>query len=225
MDVTVRGDDADPDLLWVMGWGNRADSRHESWFVDRLVDAGYRVHAVELPTNPTDVSDAWVGPVAAYRADLEDHVVVGHSAGGLTATLLAVDTRRVLLAPWWGIPPGQPALLHLLVRLPTSARVVPVDQDPSMLGDLATEEDLTGPDRVSPAFVRAVQRAQAALPPLADEDVVFCSLCDEVVSVRAVGRHADAEQVRLYDGGHELFASGGREAYADRVVAAVDEWY
>ena len=29
------------DLVWVMGWGNVADSRHERWLIDQFVDAGY----------------------------------------------------------------------------------------------------------------------------------------------------------------------------------------
>jgi hypothetical protein len=43
-----------------------------------------------------------------------------------------------------------------------------------------------------------------------------------VVSVRAIGEHVSADQVELSDGGHELFASSGRETHAERLVAALD---
>ena len=55
-----------------------------------------------------------------------------------------------------------------------------------------------------------------------DDAVVFCSLRDEVVSVRAIGEAADADQVRVYEGGHELFSSRRRDEYVEDVLAAVD---
>lgn len=99
MQFDAFGDPSDPDLLWVMGWGNRVDSRHERWFVDRLVDAGYRVHAAEVPTNGTDFEADYLAPVRAYRADLGNLRVVSHSTGGLVVAHLEPAEPAVYLSP------------------------------------------------------------------------------------------------------------------------------
>jgi len=209
------------DLLFVMGWGNTVDSRHERWFVDYLVEAGFRVHAMEVPTNGTAFDADYLAPVRSYRADIGDHLVLSHSTGGLVVAHLRPDEHAVYLSPWWGMA-GDSTLAGLLARLPTDRPLLPAGIDPSGLGELAERCDLTAPDRASPAWLRTMGGAQESVPPIDDGDVVFCSLRDRVVSVRAIGEHASADQVELYDGGHELFASSGRESHAERVVAALD---
>jgi predicted alpha/beta hydrolase family esterase len=210
------------DLVWVMGWGNRADSRHERWFVDRLAAADYRVHAAEIPTNGTDFEADYLAPVRDYRTSVDDHRLVAHSMGGLVVAHLEPDDDVVYLGPWWGMAGEPPLVAELLFRLPTARPVIPTPIDPAALGGLATEADRTAPDRLSPAWIRTMRDAQASLPPLGDGDVVFYSPDDQVVDPAAVERHATANQRHAYDGGHELFASEGREGLADRVVEALE---
>lgn len=216
MQVDVFGD-GDADLLWVMGFGNRADSRHERWFVDRLVGAGHRVHAAELPTNGTDFEADYLDPVRSYRADLGDHALVSHSMGGLVTAHLRPDQPVVYLSPWWGS--DLPAPLRPLLWLPTTLRILPSGIDPEGLGGLATAEDVTAPSRVSPGWLSTMLEAQSALPAIGEEDVVFYSPSDPVVSVDAIREHAAEHQRRPYEGGHELFASANRERHVERVLA------
>jgi len=55
-----------------------------------------------------------------------------------------------------------------------------------------------------------------------DDAVVFASLTDEVVSTRAIGARVNADNVVLYEGGHELFSSTSRDRHLDTVLAAME---
>jgi len=55
-----------------------------------------------------------------------------------------------------------------------------------------------------------------------DDAVVFASLTDEIVSLRAIGARVNADNVVLYEGGHELFSSTSRERHVDTVIAALE---
>lgn len=221
MEFEVFGDESDPDLLWVMGWGNRADSRHERWFVDELVDAGYRVHTAQVPDNGTDFEAEYVEPVRSYRESIGDHHLVSHSTGGLVVAHLQPAEPVVYLSPWWGMSEGTPTIAKLLFRLPIATPFVPVPTDPGAIGGLATDEDLVGPDRISPAWIRTIRGAQDALPAIDEDDVVFYSPDDRVVSPAAIEAHAREEQRHPYEGGHEFFASPDRESILEDVLAAI----
>jgi hypothetical protein len=216
------------DLVWVMGWGNRVDSRHERWLVDQLVDAGYRVHAIELPTNTADFARDCVEPVTEYVADLESPALLAHSMGGLAlAHVVAhsrvdLDAHAVYLSPWWGMH-DLPAIVEPLLALPVSRPFLPISVDPAELGGLATERDATAPNRVAPRWIQTIREHQRSLPPLDDADRVFYTATDAVVDPAAIEAHATPAQRRTYDGGHELFASEGREEYVERVLDALPD--
>lgn len=226
MEFDAFGDPADPDCLFVLGWGNEPDHGPVRWLIDRVAADGWHVHAATLPVHVTDVGGEWVRPVEGYAADLDIPAVLAHSAGGLTAALADLDARtRTYLSPWWGEPPERRGpLAAVLARLPTDRRVIPSGSDENLLGEHATERQLEGgPSRVSPAFLRATRRAHRALEPADEDAVVFCSLTDRVVSTRAIGRRVPAERTRLYDGGHELFSSRSREDHLGTLLAALSE--
>jgi hypothetical protein len=222
MHFEVFGDEADPELLWVMGWGNRADSRHERWFVDRLVEAGYRVHTAEVPTNGTEFEGDYLRPLRTYRGTMGDHRLVSHSTGGLAVAHLQPRTPAVYLSPWWGTPGESSLVERLLFSLPTSLRFVPTPVETDVLGGLAEEEDVTAPSRLSPGWMRTMTDAQASLPPISDDDVVFYCPDDQVVSPAAIEAHASADQRHAYDGGHEFFACTDREAIVEDVLSAIE---
>lgn len=227
------------DLVWVMGWGNVVDSRHERWLVDRLVDAGYRVHAVELPTTTPEFRRDCVAPVREYLDGLDaageasdgaedeagdggedgdaEYAVLAHSMGGLALLHADPDPKAVYLSPWWGMH-DLPIVLEPLLALPIATPVLPYDSDPSGLGSLATSEDDTGPDRIAPKWIQTVRDVQRSLPSLTDVDHVFYAPDDEVVDPNAIERHAPESQRTTYDGGHELFASSGRDEYVQWVI-------
>jgi hypothetical protein len=226
---SVHGD-GDEDLLFVLGWGNEPDHEHVSWLLDRLGET-YRVHAVTIPTNGWDFEDQYLSPVRSYYENGDFDAVLSHSTGGLVAAHLAerVDDppRNVFLSPWWGTAPNEgfeSVVLPYFLRLPTARRLFTVDRDVSAIGDLKSEDEFEeGPRGVSPAFLRTVVDAQARLPAFREDDVVFCTLSDRVVGVRAIGDRTPAANLRAYDGGHEFFASSGREAVLDDVLAALEE--
>jgi hypothetical protein len=174
----------------------------------------------------TDFEADYRRPVERYASGLELGAVLSHSTGGLIAAHLPLDARRVYLSPWWGFELdwfGE-FVFPLVRRLPVGYRFVPTGADPEAIGDLKTPaEAAEGPDFVSPAFVREIDRAQRRLPAFRPESQVFCSLTDQVVSVRAIGRRAPPDRVRLYDGGHEFFASSGRDAVLEDLLYALHD--
>jgi hypothetical protein len=226
MEFDRFGDESDPDLLFVLGWGNRPTHEPVRWLIDRLTE-DWRVHTATLPVHVTAVRREWVDPVSAYAADLSDPAVLAHSAGGLTVGHADISSSTTTyLSPWWGFSPATGGrVLDIAARIPLDVKFLPSGiDDPSVLGEHATERQIAdGAGRVSPAFLRTVRDAHRTLPPAEDGAVVFCSLTDQVVSTRAIGERVPAERIRLYDGGHELFSSRSRDRHLDTLRAVLSE--
>lgn len=219
------GPEDGPHLVVVLGWGNRLQAETVGWLVDLFVEEDYRVHVFELADHVDSFDRAYVEPIQSFVDGLSDYRLLGHSTGGLVGTYLEGATTRTYLSPWWGFHPSQSGLvLELLSTLDVSVPLVPngtVSRD--SIGRLATDEQLAAiPDRVTPAFLGEIRRAQADRPEIEDDTVVFCSLRDDVVSVGAIGEAARTEQIVLYDGEHELFSSACRDEYAEDLRVAVD---
>lgn len=218
--ATDRGD-----LLFALGWGNRPGHAPVEWLLDGLTDEGWTVHAVEFPENGTEFERDYLDPLSQARAEVQPTVCAGHSLGGLTLSHLPGDDSRVYSAPFWGfgVNGSMGNLLTLVARIPSDRRAIPVQSDPTAIGDLKpTNERRASDDGVSPAWLDTMRRAQRSLPPFRTGSVVFCSLTDRIVSTSAIGRRTPAAQVRLYDGGHEFFASTGRESTLDRFCDALE---
>ncbi|MEF8977106.1 MAG: alpha/beta fold hydrolase [Halapricum sp.] len=226
MEFDRFGSDADPPLLFVLGWGNRPEHAPVKWLIDHLVEDGRYVHTATLPVHVTDVDAEWVRPVKRYAADLNDPAVLAHSAGGLTVAHADLDTQTTYLSPWWGFPPATDGpLLDLIAKLPTEQKVLPSSIDNAeLLGEHATTRQITdSPDRVSPAFLRTVRQAHRDVPDIDEDVVVFCSLSDRVVSTRAIGDRVPNDRIVLYDGGHELFSSRSRDRRLDTLLAVIED--
>lgn len=219
--------DADPkgDLLFALGWGNRPAHDPVDWLLSGLAADGWTVHAAELPENGTDFQAEYVRPLARVRDDVEPAVCAGHSLGGLTLAHLPGDDPRVYSAPFWGFETSGVAdlVLPAVSALPVSSRVVPLGYDPRAIGELKPADEPSAAERgTSPAWLGAVRTAQRRLPAFREGSVVYCSLADRVVSPQSIGRHAPAAQLRLYDGGHEFFASSGRAETLARFCSDLD---
>ncbi|MFB6179425.1 MAG: alpha/beta fold hydrolase [Halorientalis sp.] len=215
------------DLLFLMGWGNTVDGSNVRWFIDRLTDAGYRVHAGELPTNISDFEAEYVQPAREYRDGnaLQLAPVIGHSTGGLVAPYLQPKVA-VYLSPWWGFYglKLRARAVNFATKLPVETPIIPLDFDREELGGLVSQSQWADlPHRVSPTFTREIRWAQQSLPDVSDDAHVFCSLKDTIVGLDGIGEQVAPEQVTLYDGQHELFSSEGREDHAEAVVEALDE--
>ncbi|SHH25483.1 lipase family protein [Halobaculum gomorrense] len=227
MNVTVHGP-VDGEPLWfVMGWGNTPDQPAVGWLLDALADAGFRTRAVEIPTNVRDFEREYLDPLAAAVDDgpAADRLL-SHSTGGLIAAhAIEADVlpeRAVHLSPWWGLHPSQRIPFCVLGALPTGRALVSVEPDRETLGELA-EPSAREPIGLSPSFAREVRRAQSSLPTARDGEVAFCTLTDGLVGTAAIGERLPADRIRLYDGGHECFASPGRTAIVADAVAALCE--
>lgn len=213
-----------PTLLFVMGVGNRLDGATEGWFVDRLTDAGYRVHAMQVPTDITDFHREYVDPVQRVHDDQDPVAVLGHSLGGLVTSFLETPARAVYLSPWWGMYEAKVSAWEkwLVPRLPIRRRILPIKTYRDEIGVHLSEDGWNRlPKRISPVFVTEVFRAQRARPPIGDDAVVFASLEDTVVSLRAIGTAVSHDQIRLFDGGHQLFSARGRQEAIDGVLAVL----
>jgi alpha-beta hydrolase superfamily lysophospholipase len=225
----VEYGEGDRRLVFVLGWGNRPEHDTVDWLLTELVDAGYQLTVFELPWTITDFESEYLQPVREFVDTLDSYRLLSHSTGGLIARYIEADDRletRTYLSPWWGIHEDtRGPLLSLVTKLPISRRFLPaIGDDPeSELGGLVTQEKLNdSPDRAAPTFLREAMRAQEAMPPFDESDVVFYTPTDAIVDAGAIERQTPEANRIQYEGGHELFASRCREEYLDRVLAAVD---
>lgn len=214
----------EPTLLFIMGVGNRLDGASERWFIDRLATAGYRVHAIQLSVDITDFEREYRGPVQRVHDEEQPVSIVSHSLGGLVAAYLETTARQVYLSPWWGLYEGKvsPWERWLVPRLPIQARILPNKTRRDEIGEHLSESAWAAvPNRISPVFITEVYRAQEALPPIDADAVVFVSLEDTIISLRSIGEAVRAEQLRLYDGGHQLFSAESRESAVEDVLGVL----
>ena len=222
----IFNESGDSDLVFIMGWGNRWTHENVSWLIGNLTEANYRVHAFEIPTNIEDFKADWLEPIAEYVIDLDEYQLLAHSTGALIGQALDGAQNHVYLSPWWGYSRHYPRiLLDLVGELPISFPFLPIGTaDQAMMGELATDHQLaTRPRWVSPTFVRETRRAQQELLAIDHDAVVFCSLRDPLVDHRSIGERVPAEHVVLYDGGHELFSSDGRDQHVDAIRASLED--
>mgnify|MGYP000678185949 CR=1 FL=1 len=220
-------EDGDRDLVFVLGWTNKPEYTNIRWLIDHLTDAGYRVHAVEIPRVVSDFDAEYLDPVAAYVADLGEYRFLGHSTGGLIGAFLdePAPTTRVYLSPWWGFNEGLTGpLLSLLMRIPTRRTIVPAPFTGDMLGDLARPDQVEDlPDGIAPTFLREGKRAQERLPPFDPEAGVFYTPQDPIGSGPAISERTPEANAVVYEGGHDLFNSSAREAHLETLLAAVGD--
>lgn len=151
-----------------------------------------------------------------HRRDSDPAVAAGHSLGGLTLAHLPGDDPRVYSAPFWGFAASGLAEVALPAGGADSG-------DTIAIGDLKPADECSpGDDGVSPAWLGTMRRAQPSLSPFRPGGAVYCSLSDRVVSTAAIGRRVPADRARLYEGGHEFFASTGREVTLERFCADLE---
>lgn len=224
MDSRTYNEGGDPALLFVMGFGNRLDGANERWLIDRLTDAGYRVRAVQLPTNVTDFERGYRRPVQRIHDEEQPAVVLSHSLGGLVTAFLKTSAREVSLSPWWGIYEAKVSTWErwLVPRLPIRARVLPIKTRRAEIGERLPDSDWKRlPKRISPVFITEIYRAQERRPPIDDDAVVFVSAEETIVSLRAIGAAVSADRIRLFDGRHQLFSARGRQAAVEELLAVL----
>ncbi len=226
MDGRTFNDSGNPTLLFVMGFGNRFGNASVDWILNRFTDAGYRIHALQLHTDITDFERDYCRPVQRAHNKHDPAIVVSHSLGGLVTAFLDTTAKTVYLSPWWGIYEAKVSSWQrwLIPRLPVRARILPINTHRDELGESLSDDEWEQlPKRISPVYITEIYRAQQARPPISEDAVVFTSLADTVISLTAIGTAVCAGQIRLYDGGHQLFATTNRQESIDRVLAEFPE--
>lgn len=226
MDSRTFNESGSPTLLFVMGFGNRFDGASVEWIIDRITDAGYRIHALQLPTDITDFEREYCRPVQREHDEQEPAGVVSHSLGGLVTAFLETTAQMVYLSPWWGIYEGKVSTLERLIipRLPLQARILPINTQREEIGTYLSDDEWEQlPKRISPVYITEIYHAQQARPPIGGDAVVFVSLTDTIVSLNAIGTAVSSDQIRLFDGGHQLFASTDRREAIDEVLTELPE--
>ena len=226
MDSRTFNESGSPTLLFVMGLGNQFDDASVGWFVDQLTGAGYRVHTLQLPTDITDFEREYRRPVQRVHDEHDPAGVVSHSLGGLVTAFLDTTARNVYLSPWWGIYEGKvsPWARWIVPWLPLQTRVLPTKTHRDELGEhLSDDEWEQLPKRISPVFITEIYNAQQVRPSISADAVVFVSLADTIISLKTVGAAVCSDQIRLYDGGHQLFTATGRQEVADEVLTELPD--
>lgn len=213
-----------PDVMVVLGLGNRVRGTNEEWFCRQIARHGYRVTGVQLPTNASSFAEDLVSPVQSIHDDIDPVAVLGHSLGGLVLAHLSTDSGAMYCSPWWGFRPEQTSWLRvqLIRHLPSGWRIIPVAIEPDAVGArMRSAAAEAMPSRLSPAFLAAVDSGQRTRPQIGENAVVFLCLTDEIVGVRAIEKAVSPEQLELFEGGHEVFSVAGRAQAVNRVGEAL----
>lgn len=221
MKAQTLNETGDSTLLFVMGLGNRLDGTNEKWMIDRLADAGYRVHAVQLSTDITNFTHEYLIPLQRIHDEQGPSMILSHSLGGLVTVFLDTPARKVYLSPWWGIYEEKVAGWEewLVPRLPIEARILPSKTRRDEIGPHLPDEDWDRlPKRLSPVFVTEIHRAQQNLPSVDEHATVFASLEDTIISLTAIGKAVSSDQIRLYDGEHQIFSARDRYEIVDEIL-------
>jgi len=224
MESRTFNPDGAPTVLFVLGYGNRLAGASVRWAIDRVTEAGYRVHAVSLPIEGTDFEEAYREPVQSIHDEEDPDVLLGHSLGGLVGPYLRTEARPVYLSPWWGMYPGKVARWErwLIPKLPIRVPILPTKTSREEMGALLSGAEWEQvPKRLSPVFISEIYRAQRQRPPVDPDAAVFVTLSDTIIDLEAVGEAVGSDQIHLYDGAHQLFSSAGRAAAMDAVVSAL----
>jgi hypothetical protein len=108
----------------------------------------------------------------------------------------------------------------LVPKLPITWPILPIRTARDEMGARLSDADWERiPKRLSPVSISEIYRAQQALPDIEDDAVVFVSLEDTIIGLEAVGAAVSTNQIRLYDGAHQLFSVRDRDVAMDTVIA------
>ena len=208
------------EVLFLLGYGVKFDQPGVKWLMDRFSGEELKTTFLQLPVVIGDFNEDILDPVEGIRNDMGDHVVIGFSLGGLTASFLEGTERRIFLSPFWGLNKElengwmKIALKGLrVVRL----RILPSRYDLVDMGHYSTEEDLEGmPEFMDFHTISEMMETQKRMPPPEKEDIVYWSKEDPLISHEAVLKRGI--DTRKYDGGHMIYLVKDRERIFDEII-------
>ncbi len=235
--------------------GFMAHSGMYQWTAERFVALGLAVYAFDLRGHGRSEGDRfWVDDFADYVEDLGRFValarsrepgaptyVLGHSAGGIVASLYAVDHRAGLaglisesLAFELPAPDFALAIMKGLDHVAPHLHVLSLNpehfsRDPAFVEAMKKDplvNHLPGPTHTLAALVRADARLRKSFPAISLPVLILHGLADKAAKPQGsqlffdtVGSHD--KTLKLYDGAfHDLLNDVDKE----RVMADITEW-
>ena len=215
-------------LLFIWGFGCNDKQPGMGWFLERLLKKKYDVTCVQLPTEITDFKDQILRKLEDIEKGLGDHVSVGFSYGGLALSFLFGSSRRIFISPFWGVNErwrmkGDEAIATVLSVVPKP--LIKRKFDTADAGALAVDDDLIGiPERISFRSVHQFFEAQKALPGPRQNDFVFYTRDDLVVSPEVIDNRIREFGIehRTYNGSHIFYLDEEREETMIGILGEID---
>jgi len=214
-----------PDVMFLLGFGINFDQPGTRWLMDSFKEKGYETTFVMVPTDLTDFRTELVDPAKEIETSLGDPLVIGLSLGGLVASYMGRSRRRIFLSPFWGVHDtlrrkGLDLALQKLKKV--RYRLLPRVFTVADAGYFAVEDDLVGiPAGLSFSTLSQMVSMQQEMPPLREDDVVYRSKQDFIISHNTIDEKARI--IREYDGGHLIHLVKDRDLLFSEIFGLLDD--
>jgi hypothetical protein len=220
MGIEIDGPVGDGKVLILLGLGMRYVNPGVGWMVEKFRSAGLESVVVGFPVDFSDVRKELVDPVLELERSMGEHVLIGISLGGLVAAFIQGARRRFFLSPFWGINDVLQRMgmnVQLKRMRNVNYRLLPRLYSVRDAGPFAVEWDLlTIPEWVSFRTLSAMVLAQDSLGSMRDDDVVYLSPQDYLVSQEVV--YKKGVEVRTFEGGHMIHLVRDRDIIFDGII-------
>jgi esterase/lipase len=204
--------------LYIHGYGGSLEDPGLRAFLEGLSGSGFSVTCALLPITFSDITSEILRPIEDHIRENGIRHVIGFSLGGLVATYLDVDGKRVFISPLWGLGPLMKVvgMKGALAVASGSARAVLGGSAGDRTIVLERFNDQTITEMEQERSAEALNEAMRSIPPPNPSDVVIFSRSDNIISLEAI----EARGVRTYDlmGGHMVFSGRDRNKLVKKVL-------
>ncbi|MEA3558580.1 MAG: hypothetical protein U9R75_04935 [Candidatus Thermoplasmatota archaeon] len=214
-------------LLFINGYGGTFEQPGVKWYMNRFRDHDLDVTYIQLPTRVNDFTNEVLGPCLEVEKEMGKHVAAGFSFGGLTLAYMHGSRRRIFLSPFWAVNDrwsgkGHKAVVNVLSSI--TKPLLPRQFDKEEAGELAVDDDMEGmPKLVSFRTIEQFFKAQENIPPPEENDVVFYSPKDTIISPRVIENRGI--EAHPYQGGHMFYLTRGRKEVTKNILLKIDEGF
>ncbi|MFW3145894.1 MAG: hypothetical protein ACMUIE_03690 [Thermoplasmatota archaeon] len=218
-------------LLFINGFGGNFEQPGVEWYMNRIREHDYDATYVQLPTRVDDYMEDVIKPCMEVEKGLDEHVAVGFSFGGLTLTYMFGARRRIFVSPFLGVnekwlAKGHKTVVRLLSLI--SRPILKRQFEKEDAGPLAVNDDMKGlPEFVSFRTIDQLFRMQDSVPEPRQDDVVFYSPEDKVVSVARIEDRIYENELRshTYRGGHMFYLTRDRKEMVSSLLGEIGDGF
>jgi len=208
-------------VLYIHGYGGSLEDPGLKAFLEGVSGSGFSVTCALLPITFSDMTSEIVRPIEDHIRENGIRHVIGFSLGGLVATYLVVEGKRVFISPFWGIGGliGPMGLEGALAVASGPARVV-LDRSGGRprIGWEWTSDDHPADTELG-TTAKAVENALMNMPPPSLGDIAIASGSDHIISLQAVKERVTGTV--LLKGGHMLFSGSDGQKLIELVLASL----